>query len=263
MEGINSIDKKEKIIITGGTEGIGRAIVKELSTDNDIVICARTEEKINEIKDKYGVQGTKLDLNDIDKIENFIQNSIKILGKINTVISNAAVAGIKESKDYVFNVNSESQKILINKISSLLRESNGKIVLLTSSQAKNIIKDNSSYGESKKDIEDWLKDFSQKEENKNIQVIFIIPGSVDTRMHEDAINFGGKEIRDRSVKLKESGKLRDPNIIGKIISKISTSGNNFNPETRKYDIPIKQGDTITISDENVKFESENFKDPQV
>lgn len=258
MEGLNknNIDSK-RIIITGGTEGIGNAILKELSPNNNIVICARTKEKLDNIKKDDNIEAIELDLGNISEVKSFAEKSINYLGGLNSIILNAAVTGLKESRDYVFKVNSDSQKILIDAVSPSLRESGGRIVLLTSSQAESPIRDNLSYGESKRDIENWLIDFSKKEENKNIKVIFIIPGSVDTRMHEEAINFGGDETRNRSIKIKESGKLRDPHIIGKIISKISMSGNKFNPETKEYDIPIKQNEKVLISDENMKFELNN------
>lgn len=261
MKKFNKNNTNNKIIITGGTEGIGNAILKEISPNNNIVICARTKEKLDNIKKNNNIEAIELDLGNISEVKSFAEKSINYLGGLNSLILNAAVAGLKESRDYVFKVNSYSQKILVDTVSPALRKSKGSIILITSSQAEHPIKDNPSYGESKRDIENWLIDFSKKEENKTIKIIFIIPGPVDTRMHKEAIDLGGDETRNRSIKIKKSGKLRDPNIIGRIISKISISGNKFNPQTKKYDIQIKQNEKILISDENIEFELNKLNSP--
>lgn len=92
---------------------------------------------------------------------------------------------------------------------------------------------------------------------KNIQIILVNPGHVDTRMNEEAINYGPDAIRERSINAKNEGKFRDSKLIGKIISKMSVSGNKFNPESKQYDIPILNNEIVAISDGNVEFEKEN------
>jgi 3-oxoacyl-[acyl-carrier protein] reductase len=251
--------EKEKIILTGGTEGIGRAIALELSEQNhDVAICARTQEKLDEMKNSSKVEAYQLDLSNTDKIEDFIKQSSEKLGGLNVLILNAAVTGIRESKDYTLKVDYEAQKALVESASDLLRASNGRIVFLTSVQAKKFIEGHEHYGQAKKNAEDWLKEFSDKEENKNIQIFLVNPGHVDTRMNDEAINYGVESIRERSVKAKNEGKFRDPQIVGRIISKMSISGNKFNAETSQYDIPILNNEIVAISDDNVKFESEKI-----
>lgn len=140
-----------------------------------------------------------------------------------------------------------------------MRASHGRIVFLTSVQAKKFIEGHEHYGQAKKNVEDWLKEFSEKEENKNIQIFLINPGHVDTRMNEEAINYGVELIKERSIKAKNEGKFRDPQIVGRIISQMSISGNKFNSKTNKYDAPIENNEIVAISDYNVNFESEKNK----
>jgi NAD(P)-dependent dehydrogenase (short-subunit alcohol dehydrogenase family) len=248
--------EKEKIIITGGTEGIGRAIAMELAEqDHDVVICARTQEKLDEIKNSTNIDAYQLDLSETNKIEDFIKQGSEKLGGLNILILNAAVTGIRESEDYTLKVDCEAQKALVESASDLLRASNGRIVFLTSAQAKKFIEGHEQYGQEKKNVEDWLKEFSDKEENKNIQIFLVNPGHVDTRMNEEAINYGVEQIRERSIKAKDEGKFRDPQIVGRIISKMSVSGKKFNIETNEYDTAIMNNEIVAISDDNVKFES--------
>jgi len=246
---------KERVILTGGTEGIGRAIALELvKQKHDVVICARTKERLEELKTKNKIEGMQLDLGDTEKIENFIKQSSEKMNGTTILILNAAVPGIREHDDYTFRVDRDAQKLLVESAADLLRASKGRIVFLSSPQAESPIKDNLAYGQSKRETKNWLKEFSSKEENKNIHIFSVNPGPVNTRMHDEAINYGGDEIKKRSIQIRAEGKLRDPQLVGCIISKMSISGNKFNPETDEYDTPIANNEVIVISNENIEFE---------
>jgi len=248
-------ERREKVILTGGTEGIGRAIATELAEQkHDVVICARTQERLEQLKAENQIEGIQLDLGDIEKIGDFIRQSSEKMDGATILILNAAVPGIREQDDYTFRVDRDAQRVLVESAADLLRVSNGRIVFLSSPQAENSIKDNLAYGQSKRETTNWLKEFSSKEENKNIHIFSVNPGSVDTRMHDEAINYGGDEIKKRSILIKAEGKLRDPQLVGRIISEMSISGNKFNPETDEYDTPIGNNEVVVISNENIEFE---------
>lgn len=255
LQFITKKENPEKAIVTGGTEGIGRAIALELSEQNHkVVICARTQGKLERIRIENKIEAIQLDLGDTVKIEDFVKQSSEKMGGVTVLILNAAVAGIRETEDYTFLVDRDAQKKLVESAADLLRTSSGRIVFLSSPQAENPVEDNLAYGQSKKATKDWLKEFSSKEENKNIHVFSVNPGAVDTKMHDEAINYGGDVIRNRSIQLKNEGKLRDSQIVGRIISKMSISGKKFDPETNEYNISIANNEVVVISDENIEFE---------
>ena len=249
-----SSGRKDKIVVTGGTEGIGRAIALDLvGHGHDVVICARSREKIQRTSlDRLFAY--QLDLADLPAIGDFTYFSRAKLGTVNALILNAAVSGVFHPDEYTLRVNRDAQKILIESMAPLLRESHGRIVFLTSSQAHDQVSDNQAYGLTKRDVEMFLADFIECEENKGIRAFSINPGPTDTRMHDEAVHQGGAEIAKRSTHLKEAGALRDPLIVGCIIAKISLSGMRFNAETKKYDIPINNNEIVTISDENIAAE---------
>lgn len=249
------VTEKEKVIITGGTEGIGRAIALELAKqDNDVVICARTQERLDEMQSINNIEACQLDLSDTDKIDAFVKEGSKKIGGATILILNAAVTGIRDSHDYTFKVVRDAPKAVVDSAAELLRSSNGRIVFITSAQAKKFVEGHEHYGQAKKDVEDYLQEFSNKEENKNIEIFLVNPGSVDTRMNEEVLNYGVGAIRERSLNAKNLGKFRSPEIVGRIISKMSLSGKQYNPETKQYDIPIEKNEIVAISDENVEFE---------
>src|SRR3989338_1999641 len=106
---ISEQEKKEKVIVTGGTEGIGRAIASELAErKHDIVICARTQERLEEIRAENKIEAIQLDLGDTEKIEDFVRKSSEKMNGVTVLILNAAVPGIREVDDYTFRVNRDA-----------------------------------------------------------------------------------------------------------------------------------------------------------
>lgn len=249
--------KQEKIILTGGTEGIGKAVAIELATRNHrVAICARTEENLDVMRDDYSLDAYQIDLADTEKINDFVADSSEKIGGTSILILNAAISGIKDSDDYTLKVDRDAQEKLVEASAGFLRDSGGRIVFITSSQAQERIEENKAYGEAKKQVQDWLKNFSDREENQNIHIFSINPGPVDTKMHEEAINFSSGVLKDRSERIKKEGKLRNPEIVGRIVAKMSLSGNKFNPETTQYDIPVSNNEIVLISQENIDYETQ-------
>lgn len=259
MEKLNqNMFETKKVVLTGGTEGIGRAIADDLLDEgHEIAICARTESKIKEIKKLHpDIHAKQVDLADRHNAQEFIDESISELGGIDVLILNAGVTGLKEDKEYAFKVNEVANIALSRTAIESLRENHGRIVFITSDTAHTDLGGGiETYREGKLRMEQWLKDFSGKPENQDVTIIMISPGSVNTRMHQEVLVFGVGDIKHRTeLKIMEH-QLRDPKVVGKIISKIALSGKNFNPQTQEYSIPIKSGEVIRISDQNIQFES--------
>ncbi|NTW45664.1 MAG: SDR family oxidoreductase [Candidatus Moranbacteria bacterium] len=251
----NEIERK-RIIITGGTEGIGRAISEELSSDgHEMAICARTKDKLVEFSGEHeDVIARQVDLSDRRAASGFVRESIDELEGLDVLILNAAVTGITEGLDYTFKVNQVAQVAMTREASEALRRTHGRVVFLSSS-AKNI-EGVESYGVSKKRIEEWLQEFSERPENEGIAIFSVIPGSCDTRMHKDILEHGSGAVRKRTAQIIQEGALRDPEIVGRIVSKMALSGMKFDAETGEYNMPIGQCEVVTISEENIEAESE-------
>lgn len=289
-----SSQKNERILITGGTKGIGKEITKEFFNSNsNIAICAR---KIDEDK-KSELQSYKVDLGDRNQAQEFVHDATETLGGLDLVILNAALSGVehegegeeikRERQKDLFKVNQVGQIAIIREAIEMLNASKGTLVFITSGLAKFVeIKKNIEIDENKKKhikkeseinipenapdffkkailasqdyaigkarIEEYLK--KTKLKYPEVKILFINPGPTDTDMHKEIREKGTQEIKAFSNNIKT---LRNPEIIGKIISKISVTGMIWNPETKLYEIPAPEVETINISDENIKFEELN------
>lgn len=90
----DNILKDKKIIITGGSEGIGYAMAKKFIDEGaSVVITGRSEEKLNSASKKINNQNLhtiKWDVSDISLLKTNISNCIELLGGLDVFINNAA-----------------------------------------------------------------------------------------------------------------------------------------------------------------------------
>lgn len=249
--------EQHRFVVTGGTEGIGRAISRELVDQNHrVAICARKKEGVEAAKNSNeNIIAEQIDLADTDAAKDFLNRSITTMGGLDVLILNAGVTGLKEPSDYVYKVNEVANVALSESAIEALRKNGGTIVFMTSETAHTDLGGGiEAYRVSKMNMEKWLSDFSKNPENANVKIFSVNPGSVDTRMHQEVVTYGTGDIKARTEQKIADHKLRDPNIVGSIISKMAIGGNKYNPNTNNYDIPIKSGEVVVVTDENIEFE---------
>ena len=93
---------KKTIVITGGSDGLGKAIAKRLNNDNNVIIISRDEESVvsaaNEVDCKYYV----CDVTDYKQVNNTISSILEKNIKIDVLINNAGIwlAGDLTETDY-------------------------------------------------------------------------------------------------------------------------------------------------------------------
>ncbi|EJO07599.1 SDR family NAD(P)-dependent oxidoreductase [Oenococcus oeni] len=85
--------KNKKIVVTGGTSGIGLAFAKKLAAiDNQIIIGSRSKEKITEVvKDNKNISGYQVDVSDQESVERFYKQTISEFKNIDIVINSAGI----------------------------------------------------------------------------------------------------------------------------------------------------------------------------
>jgi 3-oxoacyl-[acyl-carrier protein] reductase len=87
--------KGKVVIITGSTEGIGRAAALKFAREGaSVALCSRSQEKVDaavaEIKKAGGtVFGMAADISKADDIEKFINAAVKQFGRVDVLVNNA------------------------------------------------------------------------------------------------------------------------------------------------------------------------------
>ena len=86
-----------KILITGGSRGIGRACVERFAKDgHQVAFLYKSNHKAaNELKEKYGALPFCADVSDASEAKNAVNKAVEALGGIDVLINNAGISQIK------------------------------------------------------------------------------------------------------------------------------------------------------------------------
>ncbi len=108
------LDKK-RIVITGGTSGIGYEMVKNLHLKNEIVVISRSTDKLDKLAQECGgVIPYQADLSKLEELEIAVSSIVERFESIDVLINNAAVQYTPMFTDDAFDYASMSQEITLN-----------------------------------------------------------------------------------------------------------------------------------------------------
>ena len=231
--------KKNNIIVTGATGGIGNSIVKKLYEAGANILATGTKnEKLEELKKKFqNIKILKFDISQTDNLENFIEDATKQLGdKLDCVVNNAGITqdnlairmGIEEWKK-VIDVNLTST-FLISKFSikKMLKNKKGKIINITSVVGHTGNLGQTNYTASKAGIVAMSKSLAIEYAKKNININCISPGFIKTAM-TDKIDEKFKEVIISKI---PSARLGEPEDVANAVIFLASSHSDYiNGET--------------------------------
>jgi len=196
------VENKKIALVTGGSSGIGSAIAIELAKKNvHVIITGKTLSGLEITESKIKLDGgtstiAQLDLNDFVGIDRLGMEIFKKWGKLDILISNAAVLGTlgplhhQSSEEFfdVINVNLLSNHRLIRSIDTLLKKSVFSKALFLSSSVASIPKSFwGAYAISKAGLNHMVKIWADENKNNNLSIAIVNPGRTRTKMRAQAM----------------------------------------------------------------------------
>lgn len=183
--------KGKRIIVTGGTSGIGQAMAKRFVDEGaHVLITGRNVEKLNNIAAEIGCEFLELDLSKVDTFGRFVSSAFEKLGGIDCLVNNAGVSLHEKALGNVsldgFNQQIETnlrgpyfltQKILPH----LERNASGGSVLFISSETGDTV-DFRPYGLTKAAINSLVQGLAHLYSPYGVAVNAIAPGVTATAM---------------------------------------------------------------------------------
>lgn len=195
----------KKVLITGGSRGIGRELVKEFSSKGYKVyfLYKNSEEKAKLLSDETGAIAVKCDVSsysDVSNAKNIINDSIDI------IINNAGISQIKifqditeEDWDNMFNVNIKGMfnvtKCFVN---DMIKNKYGRIINISSMWGETGGSCEVHYSASKAAVIGFTKALAKELAPSGITVNCVSPGVIKTDMNSHLSNEEKKELENET-----------------------------------------------------------------
>ena len=205
------------IIITGASGGIGSAIAKAFSKQNNnlILFYNQNKPKFDNLKN-CKVEYVKCDLTKTEQIQSAISKTIKKYKKIDILINNAGISHFCQIQDItdddyykVFDTNLKSTLMLTSAVSKhMISEKYGKIINISSMWGVVGSSMESLYSASKSAINNLTLSLAKELGPSNINVNAICPGLIETKMNSTLSKETINEIID-STPIGRIGKPKD------------------------------------------------------
>ena len=204
-------------LVTGASQGIGRACALELSrAEATIAVAARNEEKIaavaREITDAGGTAAPfKLDVADEDDVKAAVKAAIGQFGKVDILVNNAGITRdqlamrMKRADwDAVLNTNLTGAFLCIQAvIGSMLKQRWGRIINITSVFGQVGQTGQANYAASKAGMIGLTMAMAREVASRSITVNAVAPGFIETAMTEGL----SPEFKAEAVKMIPLGRV--------------------------------------------------------
>lgn len=236
----------KKVIITGGSRGIGFVIAEEMIKNGaKIVICSRTKSELYSAikrlnRNGENAYGIRTDVSQLKQCERLIKFALQKLGTIDILINNAGIYGpigpLEENNDGLWLETIKTNIISMVYCSKLViptlkKKKMGKIINLSGSGVGgNRVKSNfSAYFTSKIAVVGFSEVLAEELKSYNIQVNSIAPGAVNTRLTEYLLkqdpNKVGLPMYEETLRQRKTGGTT-PILIAKLVAFLSSDRAN-------------------------------------
>lgn len=176
----------KNIIITGGSDGLGKTIAKELSKDNNVYIVSNSENKLKETVSEIGCKYFVCDVTDSNRVKEVFNK----IGKIDVLIN---CAGLWIQDELEVNDYDRIRKVVevnllgvINCskacIPSMKNNKGGLIININSQAGINHKAERVVYNASKWGVTGFSKSLEDEVKKYGIKVTDIMPGKMKTEM---------------------------------------------------------------------------------
>jgi len=214
---------EKTVLVTGGSRGIGKAIVKAFADSgaNVVINYVSSEKSANELVEEILNAGGKAlavqaDVSKFLDAERLIEKSIEAFGKIDVLINNSGITKdnlmlrmTEEDFDRVINVNLKGTWNMCKNITRhFLKNRSGSIINITSVVGLIGNPGQANYVASKAGVIGLTKTLSKEFGSRNIRVNAIAPGFIETEMTNE-LNDDVKKLYLNQIPLGRFGGTED------------------------------------------------------
>ena len=197
-----SFFKDKVVVVTGGTEGIGKAIIEMLiPLGARIATCGRHHDKLYELQMRHAAtlfHAVACDVSKEQDCKRFIESTIKVFGGIDILINNAGISMRALVKDVdievmrkVMDVNFYGAVYCSMFALPFITESKGTIVGISSIAGYRGLPGRSAYSASKFALQGWLEALRIEMMDDEVNVMWVCPNFVSSNIRFAALDQDG------------------------------------------------------------------------
>ena len=205
-------------IVTGASNGIGRAIAERLAQDDAMVVVnyGKSVEKakavVAEIESKGGqAVAIHADMSKIADVRRLVNDTVKKFGRLDILVNNAGmfiskalVETTEEEFDQIFALNAKGPYFAMQEAAKVIRDS-GRIVNISTDGTHMGLSGATVYLGSKGALEQFTKGLAHELAPRGVTVNTVSPGFTETAMLPDAF----REMGAQMSPLKRLGTAQD------------------------------------------------------
>jgi short-subunit dehydrogenase len=202
------------VVITGGSDGIGKALIESLiPLGAKVATCGRSHDKIYKLQMEYSnvlLHAVACDVSNELECQRFIESTIETFGGIDILINNA---GISMRALFIDADTDVTRKVMeINFLGAVyctkfalpsILENKGTIVGVSSTAGYRGLPGRSAYSASKFALQGWLESLRTEMLHSGVHVMWVCPGFTASNIRMAALDSHGS-ARGESV-LNEGG----------------------------------------------------------
>jgi 3-oxoacyl-[acyl-carrier protein] reductase len=217
-----------KALITGASQGIGRACARKLaSCGASVALLARNQEKLEELAREIAPSGVATlvavaDLEDEAQIQKTLKTVLGEFGKLDILVNNAGMTRdqlllrMKRADwDKVVNTNLTSAYLCTQQVvGSMLKQRWGRIINITSVFGQMGQAGQANYASSKAGLIGFTMALAREFGSRNITANAVAPGFIETAMTSSL----SEELRQTALRMIPLGRLGTPEDVANCVA---------------------------------------------
>jgi short-subunit dehydrogenase len=195
------------VVITGGSDGIGKALIDQLISEGaKVATCGRNHDKLYNLQMQYThvlLHTMACDVSNEEDCKRFIESTMETFGGIDILINNAGISMRALFKDTestvirkVMEVNFFGSVYCTHFALPSILERKGTIVGVSSIAGYRGIPGRSGYSASKFAMQGWLEALRSELLKTGVHVMWVCPGFTSSNIRYAALNSKGDELRE-------------------------------------------------------------------
>jgi 3-oxoacyl-[acyl-carrier protein] reductase len=233
------IDLSDKVaVVTGGAQGIGRAIAEALAQQGAHVVVADLQEEKAEAVAKELTADTgrraiavKVDVASSDSAKAMIDRAIEEFGRVDILVNNAGttrdnlIMRMSEADwDFILNINLKGafncSKAVVR---PMMKQRHGRIINISSVSGLAGQAGQANYSSSKAGLIGLTKALAKELGGRNITVNAVAPGFIETELTADL----PQELKDWGIQMTPLGRFGQPKDVARAVAFLASDEASF------------------------------------